>query len=103
MNAVVNLSGPNLPTLVGVTRGDAIERLGGPEGILNPGLFGYGLCPIPLFPEDIIHLADLVYSLKGTERVTTPAEYYRLPAIYIEASRVIASEWNRIGVSRGNS
>jgi hypothetical protein len=86
----VDLKAQGMPPLGGVTAANAEERLGAANFLGR--CFIYGLCPIPLIPLEVAHMYELVNMLGGTSRLSTPEDFYRLPAKYIEAVKIVNAE-----------
>lgn len=95
----VDLEGPNLPAILGVTRENALDKIGGVDQIVH-ALLVYGLCPVPLFPEHVYHWLALYNSTDGARRLRTPAEYYALPAVWLDVCQVIDAERSRLAKAR---
>jgi len=56
----------------------------------------YGICPMGIVTSLSVELWRLYNALGGTSRISTPEEYYRLPAIYVDAVRIIERELTEI-------
>ncbi len=54
-----------------------------------------GVCPLPIITELSFELLELYRACNGIH-VSTPAEYYALPALYVRAANIIDGELNRI-------
>ena len=91
----LDLAGPNIETIVGVTRENAIDKIGGPGNVIH-ALLVYGLCPLPVFPDHIYHWVSLYHSTDGTRRMGAPADYYALPALWVDICQAIDAERARL-------
>lgn len=93
---VLDLKCNNMPTLTGVRLETAHETLLSAAFPKDMSLLRrcllYSLCPLSIIDEMTMHLFNLYHTVGGTSRLATVEEYYRQPAIYLQACNIIESE-----------
>ncbi len=52
----------------------------------------YGVCPVGIFTPLSLELGKLYSACAGYTRISRPADYYDLPALYVDACDVIDNE-----------
>ena len=87
--------GANLPTLRDLRRENVIDELESVKQIpnLTVGFYLYGICEVPFFSSETIHVFEVYSMLSGLSRLpSNPDDLYKLPALYIHAVRIINDE-----------
>lgn len=56
----------------------------------------YEICPVPLVSELSSELLKIYQACDGTKRCVSPAEYYALGGIYLDACDIIDDERARV-------
>jgi len=54
----------------------------------------FGVCPIPIIDDRALQLWNCYNACRGLN-VKTPADYYGLPAVYVDAVQIIEKELDR--------
>lgn len=55
----------------------------------------YGVCPNAIITPFSVLMLNTYMACAGVSRLMTPAQYFELPAVYVDAVNIINEEWSQ--------